>query len=99
MQLDQLAYEAYRAHTGGVSLATGQPIPEWDALKPEIRAAWRTSTEAVLFGNMMQNCQDLTHYPQSADYGEPCPACQARMSACPEVIRALVLRMARNAHD
>ena len=37
MTLAQLAYEAYRAHTGGISLASGQPIPEWNALKPEIQ--------------------------------------------------------------
>jgi len=95
MQLDQLAYEAYRAHTGGVSLATGQALPEWDALRPEIRDAWRASTEAVLFGSGMQNCQDTTHYRQSADYGEPCPSCQIRISYCPAPIRALVEQAVR----
>ncbi len=33
-------YEAYRGHTGGVSLASGQPIPEWEALRTDIQAAW-----------------------------------------------------------
>jgi hypothetical protein len=47
MTLPQLAYEAYRAHTGGISLASGQPIPAWDALKPEIQEAWRASLHCV----------------------------------------------------
>jgi len=47
MTLAQLAYEAYRAHTGGISLASGQPIPAWDALKPEIQEAWKASADLV----------------------------------------------------
>lgn len=47
MTLPQLAYEAYRAHTGGISLASGQPIPAWAQLKPEIQEAWRASTNVV----------------------------------------------------
>lgn len=46
-ELARIAYDAYRAHTGGVSLATGQPIPEWPQLRPEIQAAWQASAEAV----------------------------------------------------
>ena len=45
--LGQVGYEAYRAHTGGVSLASGQPIPEWDQLKAEIQAAWEAAGDAV----------------------------------------------------
>lgn len=92
MNLDELAYEAYRAHTGGVSLASGQPIPDWDALKPEIKEAWRSSTEAVLFAHGMKHCRDEIHYRHHADYGDPCPSCQVRMSYCPEPLRALVLK-------
>ena len=47
MTLAQLAYEAYRAHTGGISLASGQPIPEWNALKFDIQEAWKASTDLV----------------------------------------------------
>jgi hypothetical protein len=43
----QIGYEAYRAHTGGVSLATGQSIPEWQHLKPEIQAAWDAAGTAL----------------------------------------------------
>lgn len=43
----QIAYEAYRNHTGGISLASGQPIPEWPDLKPEIQAAWAASASAL----------------------------------------------------
>jgi hypothetical protein len=43
----QIGYEAYRAHTGGVSLATGQSLPEWQHLKPEIQAAWDAAGTAL----------------------------------------------------
>lgn len=42
------AYEGYRMHTGGKSLATGQNIPEWNQLRPDIQAAWRSSRDALL---------------------------------------------------
>lgn len=45
--LAQLAYSAYRAHTGGVSLASGQPIPEWGQMPLAIQDAWRASMNAV----------------------------------------------------
>jgi len=46
-KLAEIAYNGYRNHTRGVSLATGQPIPEWAGLKPEIQAAWEASASAV----------------------------------------------------
>ena len=33
------AYGRYRAHQGGVAYS-GQPIPEYEALRPDIRDAW-----------------------------------------------------------
>jgi hypothetical protein len=45
--MGQIGYEAYRAHTGGISLASGQPIPDWSALKPEIQAAWDAAGEEI----------------------------------------------------
>ncbi len=45
--LGRAAYEAYRAYSGGLSLATGQPIPDWDELPIVIQAAWQASAEAV----------------------------------------------------
>jgi hypothetical protein len=44
----QIAYEAYRSDAGGKSLATGQPIPEWDGLKSEIQHAWEAAAKAVV---------------------------------------------------
>lgn len=41
------AYEAYRAQSGGKSLATGAPIPAWSALPPPIQAAWETAAAAA----------------------------------------------------
>lgn len=46
-EIAEIAYEAYRAHTGGVSLASGQPIPEWEKLRPDIQAAWKASADAL----------------------------------------------------
>lgn len=43
----QIAYEAYRNHTGGISLASGGPIPEWGGLRPDIQAAWKASADAL----------------------------------------------------
>lgn len=47
--MGHVAYDGYRNHTGGVSLISGQPIPEWNELKPEIKAAWEAAADAVLF--------------------------------------------------
>ena len=40
------AYEAYRNHTGGKSLATGDPIPQWDQLPITIQEAWEAAAAA-----------------------------------------------------
>ena len=42
-----IAYEAYRAHTGGISLATGHAIPEWHELRQDIQLAWQQAALAV----------------------------------------------------
>ena len=47
MQLAKEAYEAYANHTGWKSLATGQPLPQWEALSPEIQKAWTVSAAWV----------------------------------------------------
>lgn len=48
MQLAKEAYEAYAEHTGWKSLATGQPLPQWDQLTPAIKQAWTVSTAWVV---------------------------------------------------
>ena len=48
MNLAQEAYEAYANHTGWKSLATGQPLPQWDVLPPAIQEAWTVSTAWVV---------------------------------------------------
>lgn len=47
-RLGQRAYEGYRDHTGGISLATGGPIPAWAELSPAIKAAWGAAAKALL---------------------------------------------------
>lgn len=46
-RLARAAYEGYRKHTGGKSLATGQPIPEWYDLPDPIKDAWKASITAI----------------------------------------------------
>jgi hypothetical protein len=47
MQLAKEAYEAYANHTGWKSLATGQSLPQWEKLSPEIQKAWTVSAAWV----------------------------------------------------
>ena len=43
----RVAYEAYRDTAGGVSLATGDPLPDFEDLRAPVRAAWEAAAEAV----------------------------------------------------
>lgn len=45
--LGQIGYEAYAAHTGWKSLATGQDLPQWDALPASIRIACGEAAVAI----------------------------------------------------
>lgn len=40
-ELAQELYEAYCAHTGGVSLITSQLLPEWNNLNQGVKDAWQ----------------------------------------------------------
>ena len=42
------AYEAYRAASGGRSLVSGDPLPGWDDLRPDIRKAWDAAAIAAV---------------------------------------------------
>lgn len=44
----QRNYEGYRRKAGGVSLVSGDSLPEWDALAPDVRSAWEAGAEEVL---------------------------------------------------
>jgi hypothetical protein len=39
------AYERYLAASGGKSLVSGAELPGWDALSPEIQAAWMAAVD------------------------------------------------------
>lgn len=43
MHLAQAMYEGYCQHTNWKSLATGAELPQWDGLRPDIKAAWEAS--------------------------------------------------------
>lgn len=48
-RLEQRLYETYATHTGWKSLATGEAIPAWKELRPEIKEAWGAVAAFVNF--------------------------------------------------
>lgn len=56
----QIAYEAYFERAGGKPLATGQQLPPWEKLSPEIQSAWEAAATAVV----MSVGQDLLRYAE-----------------------------------
>jgi hypothetical protein len=46
-RVGKVAYNAYIKQSGGVSLVTGDKLPEFDALKQTIKDAWAASGIAV----------------------------------------------------
>lgn len=47
MHFAKIAYDAYCQSTGGVSLISGDKLPEFDALKESIKQAWLAAANAV----------------------------------------------------
>lgn len=47
--LGRAAYMAYTAKAGGVSLVTGDKLPEWDALAENIQDAWMDAGDAAFW--------------------------------------------------
>lgn len=47
MRTAKIAYDAYVKKAGGVSLITGDKLPEFEALKSEIQEAWVAAARAV----------------------------------------------------
>ena len=45
--LAKIAYAAYSQQTGGVSLISGDKLPDFWKLRPEIQDAWDAAAEAV----------------------------------------------------
>lgn len=45
--LGQIAYEAYCENTNWKSLISGQQLPQWKDVKPEIQRAWESAANAV----------------------------------------------------
>lgn len=46
--LAKVAYDAYCANAGGVSLVTGDKLPEFDVLTMAVKNAWWAAVHAVL---------------------------------------------------
>lgn len=47
----RIGYMAYREHTGGVSLVSGDPLPIWNDLPLNVQDAWKCAAEAIIFQN------------------------------------------------
>jgi len=47
MHLAQAMYEGYCRHTNWKSLATGADLPQWEGLRPDIKAAWEASAKHI----------------------------------------------------
>ena len=45
--LGKVAYDAYCKYTGGVSLISGDKLPEFENLKESIQCAWHDAAQAV----------------------------------------------------
>lgn len=54
----KLAYEGYSAASGGRSLATGDELPPWPELQPDIQGAWDAAAGAVISGNPDEDILD-----------------------------------------
>jgi len=39
-------YASYRAHSAGKSLASGNPIPEWNSMEDKYKDAWKAVARA-----------------------------------------------------
>lgn len=63
----QLAYEGYCKSSRGKSLISGEPLPTWDQVKPEIREAWELAAQEVINGSKLQRyldaLQKIANYP------------------------------------
>lgn len=44
----QIAYEAYCNHTNWKSLVSGNDLPQWGAVNPDIQKAWSRSAQSVI---------------------------------------------------
>lgn len=45
--LGQVGYEAYCSHTNWKSLISGENLPQWGNVKPEIQNAWEHAGERI----------------------------------------------------
>lgn len=48
----QRAFEAYSAQAGGVSLVSGNVLPEWHEVSETIKEAWEAAAAAVMTGEI-----------------------------------------------
>lgn len=57
-RIAEIAYEAYRKSSGGKSLISGAPIPEFAALPEAIKVAWKAAADAVVYHVLVEGKSD-----------------------------------------
>ncbi len=100
-ELGKANYDGYRDASGGISLISGESIPEWDVLPPVIRGAWDAGAVVVqarilLAFDALATAWEGRHreYREAAmtaddqDYGRAQVAIGAAYRKCAEQLRA-----------
>jgi hypothetical protein len=72
----ETAYEAYRKHTGGVSLISGQPIPPFSELSEAIQGAWAAAAAALDGAARRAGTTDYTSLSRICALGQ-CDLCES----------------------
>lgn len=52
--IGQIAYDAYRDFSSGISLVSGAVLPTWEVQAGAIKNAWNASAQAVLNANTLE---------------------------------------------
>lgn len=89
--MGKVAFDAYNAAKGGKTYE-GKPIPPWDAVGDEVRAAWEVSANAVL------NAQQAARHPPRETIEEQ-HARRARERALREARETATLNAAETIED
>lgn len=63
----QIAYEAYSAHTDGVSAITGARLVPWARARPDVQAAWKAAAAAAIAEYRQQITDTIARHLERLD--------------------------------
>lgn len=66
-ELGKVGYEAYKNYTGGVSLVSGDKLPDWDSLSDQIKRAWVFASYEIVRIHESQQ-KSIQVHPYNAPY-------------------------------